>query len=55
MLKIEITIKSFHLKTLNLAILNIYFFFFKKFKKLHFMYFRKAKKKIESRNYIKST
>lgn len=47
MLKIEITIKSFHLKTLNLAILNIYFFFLKKFKKLHFMYFRKAKKKLE--------
>ena len=47
MLKIEITIKSFHLKTLNLAILNIYFFFLKKFKELHFVTFRKAQKKLK--------
>ena len=47
MLKININTKSFHLKTLNLAILNILFFFFKKFKTLHFTCLRKSIKKLE--------
>ena len=47
MVKIKIKTKSFHLKTLNLAILNICMCFFTRFKMLQFRKLRKLIKKLK--------